>query len=60
MHAYKRRQQDALEFFQYLLEQVGRCEHANNERLNLAQLPPTKAAFTFKYEDRVQVRQSAC
>jgi len=51
-----RRQQDALEFFQYLLEQVGRCEHANSERLNLAQLPPTKTAFTFAYEDRVQVR----
>ena len=50
------RQQDALEYFQYLLEQMARCEHANSERLDLASQPPTKAAFTFSYEDRVQVQ----
>ena len=55
-HLLYRRQQDALEYFQYLLEQISRCERANADRLRLGEeIPATKAAFTFSYEDRVQV-----
>ncbi|KAG1658938.1 hypothetical protein FOA52_007130 [Chlamydomonas sp. UWO 241] len=53
------RQQDALEYFQHLLAQVSRCEHANGERLGLSSAPPTKGLFTFEYEDRVQCGESA-
>ncbi|GAX82603.1 hypothetical protein CEUSTIGMA_g10029.t1 [Chlamydomonas eustigma] len=52
------RQQDALEYFQYMLEQISRIEHANGERLSLSAIPPTKSAFTFSYEDRVQCLES--
>lgn len=52
------RQQDALEYFQYLLEQIARCEHANSERLALSSQPPTKSVFTFSVEDRVQCLES--
>eukprot|EP00798_Chlamydomonas_sp_ICE-L_P030886 gene30886-35934_t len=48
------RQQDALEYFQYVLEQIGRCEHANTERLDLASGPSTKSLFGFTFEDRIQ------
>ncbi len=54
------RQQDALEYFQFLLQQINRCEHANGERLGLPSAPPTKAAFAFSFEERVQCLESGC
>mmetsp|Transcript_62 Transcript_62/g.92 ORF Transcript_62/g.92 Transcript_62/m.92 type:complete len:885 (-) Transcript_62:589-3243(-) len=52
------RQQDALEYFQYLLEQMTRCEHANSERLGLSSSPPSSSSFLFGFEDRVQCLES--
>ena len=50
------RQQDAAEFFQYVLEQLERRERADAARLR----PdcPLARAFTFEFEDRVQCAQS--
>ena len=39
--------QDAVEYFQYLLEIISRTEHSAAARLGGADVPPTAAAFTF-------------
>ena len=50
------RQQDAVEFFQHLLEQLQRRERADAGRLGGA--PCVASAFAFDFEDRVQCPQS--
>ena len=50
------RQQDAVEFFQHLLEQLQRRERADAGRLGGAR--STAAAFAFDFEDRIQCAQS--
>lgn len=49
--------QDALEFFQYLLELMTRAERAAGVRLGCdAGGAPTADAFAYQLEDRKQVR----
>lgn len=52
------RQQDAVEYFQHLLELITRSEHSNSERLALNEQPPAATAFNFKVEDRIQCMES--
>lgn len=50
--------QDAVEYFQYLLEVMSRAERAAGQRLAPPGALPTAAAFNFRIEDRVQCSES--
>jgi hypothetical protein len=50
--------QDAVEYFQHLLEVMTRAERAAGGRLSSPGEPPTAAAFGFQVEDRVQCSES--
>lgn len=52
--------QDAVEYFQHLLEVMARSERASGGRLgdNVPDLAPTSAAFQFAVEDRVRCAES--
>ncbi|CAL5228914.1 g12137 [Coccomyxa viridis] len=52
------RQQDAVEYFQHLLNIINRTEHGAAARLGGASLPPTAAAFTYLVEERTECRES--
>ena len=50
--------QDAVEYFQHLLEVLSRAERSAGQRLGPAATKPTAAAFRFQVEDRVQCSES--
>lgn len=50
--------QDAVEYFQHLLEVLSRAERAAGQRLGPAGNVQTAAAFSFQVEDRVQCSES--
>lgn len=54
--------QDAVEYFQHLLDIIARSERASADRLGGAAAaqppPPTAAAFQFAIEDRIACRES--
>ncbi|EIE18246.1 ubiquitinyl hydrolase [Coccomyxa subellipsoidea C-169] len=52
------RQQDAVEYFQHLLEVLSRAERSTGQRLGPAAPQPTATAFGFQVEDRVQCSES--
>lgn len=47
-------QQDAREYFQYLLDVMTRSERTSMQRLGRPNQPPTADAFNFELEDRIQ------
>ncbi|KAL3152058.1 hypothetical protein ABBQ32_001169 [Trebouxia sp. C0010 RCD-2024] len=51
-------QQDAREYFQYLLDVMGRAERTSMQRLGQPDQPATADAFKFELEDRIQCLQS--
>ncbi|BDA47746.1 Ubiquitin carboxyl-terminal hydrolase 5 [Coccomyxa sp. Obi] len=52
------RQQDAVEYFQHLLDVLSRAERSVGDRLGPAAGLPTVAAFGFQVEDRVQCSET--
>ena len=52
------RQQDAVEYFQHLLEVMTRAERAGKARMGGAAAAPTAAQFEFEFEERVRCEES--
>ena len=50
--------QDAREYFQYLLDVMGRAERTSMQRLGQPDQPATADAFKFELEDRIQCLES--